>query len=65
MNSLVEYIKIHYISLWQDLSQLEEELEAIEDLNSDEYKFKEVEHISKSGQIIATGHLMSIAKELV
>ena len=64
MNStLLEYMKIHRISLWQDLNELELEMDLM-DINSDEYKFKDVEHISKSGQIIAMDHIIRYAQEL-
>lgn len=62
-NKLIEYINLHHISLWQDLGEVEEELDSMEDLNSDEYKFKETEHISLSGQIIGVGHILKVAKE--
>lgn len=61
--ALIEYIKIHRISLWQDLGKVEEELDSMPDMNSDEYKFKEIEHISLSGQIISLNHIIKVAEE--
>jgi len=50
MNQLIEYIKIHRISLIQDLDQL----------HSTEDNFKFVE-----GQINATEHLLSVAEGMI
>ena len=61
---LASYIKLHYISLNQDEDKISAELESIEDMNSDEYSFKEIEHISLMGQIIATGHILKYIDDL-
>jgi len=37
----------------------------IQDLNSDEYQTLEIEDISLNGQIIATRHLLSVAKGMI
>jgi hypothetical protein len=63
-NNLVNYIKLHYISLNQDNDRIQDELNAIEDMNSDAYRFKEIEDISVSGQIISLGHVLKYINEL-
>ena len=65
MNQLLEYMKLHLISLEQDSEQVANEMAEIEDLNSDEYQTLEIEDISINGQIIATRHLMSVAKGMI
>ena len=66
MNELIEYMKLHLISLEQDSEQVNLEMTnpAI-DLNSDEYKVLEVMDISINGQIIATRHLLSVASDIL
>ena len=65
MNKLLEYMNLHLISLMQDSEQVANEMAEIEDLNSDEYQTLEIEDISINGQIIATRHLMSVAKGMI
>lgn len=65
MNKLLEYMNLHLISLEQDSEQVASEMAEIQDLNSDEYQTLEIEDISLNGQIIATRHLMSVAKGMI
>lgn len=55
---LIEYIKIHKISLEQDSEKLNIDMMNNDDLDSDEYKDLEVEDISLNGQIIALSHIL-------
>ena len=64
ISEIIAYIKIHHISLWQDLGKIEEFLDAQEDMETDEYRFKETEHISISGQIIGVGHILKYIEDL-
>ena len=65
MNKFIEYTKLHLISLEQDSEKINLEMTnpAI-DLNSEEYAYLETQDISTNGQIIATRHLLEVAKEL-
>jgi len=65
MNKLLEYMNLHLISLEQDSEQVASEMDKIQDLNSDEYQTLEIEDISLNGQIIATRHLLSVAKGMI
>ncbi len=65
MNKLVEYMKIHLISLEQDSEKLQAEMDTDEEFESNEWQALEIEDISINGQIIATNHLLSIAQEYV
>jgi len=65
MNQLIEYIKLHLISLEQDSQKLQSEMNLIEDMNSDEYWDLEIADISLNGQMIATAHLLSVASDIL
>ena len=64
-SKFLEYMKIHLISLEQDSERVQEEMDLIDDLDSDEYKVLEIEDISLNGQIIATRHLLSVATDIM
>jgi hypothetical protein len=63
MNSLIEYLKLHVISLEQDSEEVEKEMMNYDDLDCDEYKDLEVEDISITGQLIATRHILEVLGE--
>jgi len=65
MNKLVEYMKIHLISLEQDSEALQAEMDLFEEMESNEYQALEIEDISINGQIIATRHFLSVAKDMI
>ena len=66
MNQLIEYMKLHLISLEQDSEGLEEQMSQFEyNMDSDEYETLEIEDISLNGQIIATRHLLSVAEDIM
>ena len=62
---LIEYIKLHLISLEQDSEKIQEQMNLIDDLESDEMRFLEIEDISTNGQIFATRHLLSVAADIL
>ena len=62
---LIEYIKLHLISLEQDSEKIQEQMNLIDDLESDEMRFLEIEDISTNGQIFATRHLLSVASDIL
>jgi hypothetical protein len=63
-NQLIEYMKLHLISLMQDLEALEDEMEKL-DMNSKAYVELDFEYNIKSGEITATRHLMSVASDIL
>ncbi len=65
MNKLVEYMKIHLISLEQDSEKLQAEMDLFEEMESNEWQSLEIEDISINGQIIATRHFLSVAKDMI
>ena len=58
---LINYMKLHLISLEQDSEELAKEMDKYMNLESDEYKDLEINDISLNGQIFATRHLLSVA----
>ena len=61
-NQVIEYMKLHLISLKQDSERLQNELNKA-DIDTDEYNDLEIEDISINGQIIATRHLLSVVAD--
>jgi hypothetical protein len=62
--TLIEYMKLHIISLEQDAERIRNEMDSIEDLNSDEYNNLDIEDIYTNGQIVATRHILNVAEEM-
>ena len=60
----LEYMKLHLISLMQDLEALEDEMEKL-DMNSKAYLELDFDYNIKSGEITATRHLMSVANDMM
>ena len=63
LEQLIEYMKIHVISLEQDCEEVNSQMDLIQDLNSDEYKVLELMDISLTGQIIGVRHIIKVAEE--
>ena len=63
-SQFLEYMKLHLISLMQDMEALEEQMEKI-DMNSKAYTELDFEFNNLSGQTIATRHLMSVATDIM
>ena len=55
-----EYIRIHLISLQQDSEEMQKQMGFIDDLDSDEYKDLELDHVSTTGQMLACYHFLSV-----
>ena len=64
MNQLIEYMKLHQISLQQDLEKLSEQMDAI-DIGSKDYTYLDIEYNWVSGQLTATHHLLSVASDML
>ena len=61
---LIEYAKIHLISLQQDSDKCVAEMAQMEDWDSDEYKDLEIEDIYLNGQMSGIRHILKYAGEL-
>lgn len=64
-NQLIEYMKLHLISLEQDSAHIEKAMDEYDNYEDDAYTELEIEDISTNGQIIATSHLLEVAKEML
>lgn len=63
INTFIEYMKIHLISLHQDAEMLQDKLDNFKgDLDSWDYQELEIADIINTGEISATQHLLSVAK---
>ncbi len=66
MNEFIEYMKIHLISLHQDADELQNKLDNfVGDLDSDAYRELEIADIVNTGEIVATQHLLSVARDMI
>ena len=63
-SQLIEYLKIHLISLEQDQDAVQKEMDDMEDMESDEYNQLEIEDIYLNGQMSATRHILKYVQEL-
>jgi len=63
-HKLIEYMKLHLISLMQDMEALETQMEQL-DMNSKDFIELDFEFNNLSGQTIATRHLMSVASDIL
>jgi hypothetical protein len=64
MNELIEYMKLHAISLEQDLEKLSTQMESMDPASKD-FNELDFEFNNLSGQYIATAHLMSVANDIL
>ncbi len=63
MNSFIEYMKIHLVSLHQDADKLQNLMDEFEgDFDSDEYRDLEITDMNNTGEIMATSHLIAVAE---
>ena len=66
MNQLIEYMKIHEISLLQDADKYQKLMDDFNgDYDSDEYRDLEIEDIINTGELTATRHLLSVAEGML
>jgi hypothetical protein len=65
-NQLIEYIKLHEISLLQDAEKLQDMMDSFDgDYDSDEYEELEIDDMHNTGELIATRHLLSVAYDMI
>lgn len=66
LSNLIEYIKIHEVSLLQDAEKLQTLMDNFEgDYDSYEYRELETEDVINTGELIATRHLLSVAIDII
>ena len=63
LNTFIEYMKLHLISLYQDADSLQEQMDNFEgDYDTDEYRELEITDMNNTGEICATAHLLAVAE---
>lgn len=63
LQTLIEYMKLHLISLEQDAEMLQDKLDNFKGaLDSWEYEELEIADMNNTGEIQATAHLLSVAE---
>ena len=62
---VINYMKLHLLSLEQDSEEIQKELDRTEDLDSDEWETANIEDIRLNGQISATRHLLSVVADIL
>ena len=66
MQAIIEYMKLHEISLLQDAEKLQSLMDNFEgDFDSDEYRELEIEDMHNTGELIATRHLLSVGQDMI
>lgn len=66
LNKMIEYMKIHLISLEQDAEMLQEKMDNFSgDLDSWDYEQLEIADMNNTGEIQATQHLLSVAHDIL
>lgn len=69
MNPLEEFItysELHLLSIHQDADMLQHKLDSFEgDLDSWEYEELEIADMNNTGEIAATQHLLSVARDIL
>ena len=63
-NHIKEYIKIHIISLEQDLEQISTEMEALDPASKD-FNELDFEYNHMSGQLLSARHILSVANGIL
>jgi len=63
-NQLIEYMKLHLISLEQDMEKLSTQMESMDPASKD-FNELDFEFNNLSGQTIATAHLLSVADDIL
>jgi hypothetical protein len=65
METFIEYMKLHLLSLEQDSERIEAVMNQYTNFEDDAYRELEIEDISINGQWIATSHLLSVAEGMI
>lgn len=66
LEEFIAYAEIHMISLYQDADKYAQQMEDFEgDYDSDEYEELESSDVINTGEIYATSHLLSVARDIL
>lgn len=66
LDEMIAYMELHLISLHQDADKLQDLMTNFEDdYDSDEYEELEITDMNNTGEIYATSHLLSVARDIL
>jgi len=66
MEEMIAYLELHEISLLQDADKFQDIFNTYTgDFDSDEYREYEIEDILNTGELSATRHLLSVARDIL
>jgi hypothetical protein len=63
-HKLIEYIKLHVISLEQDLEDISNQMESLDPASKD-YNELDFEYNHWSGQLLSARHILSVAEDIL
>ena len=65
LEEMIAYMELHLISLEQDAEMLQDRLDNETNLESDEYYEIEMADMNNTGELWATQHLLSVARDIL
>ena len=66
LEEMIAYMELHLISVQQDAEKLERLMRDFDgDYDSDEYEELEITDMNNTGELYATSHLLSVARDIL
>ena len=66
LEEMIAYMELHLISVQQDADKLQKLMDEFEgDYDSDEYEELEITDMNNTGELYATSHLLSVARDIL
>jgi hypothetical protein len=66
LEEMIAYMELHELSLLQDAEKLQDLMSNYEyNYDSDEYRELEITDMNNTGELIATRHLLSVARDIL
>jgi hypothetical protein len=66
LEEMIAYLELHEISLLQDADKFQDLMDSFDgDYDSDEYRDLEIDDYHNTGELMATRHLLSVARDIL
>jgi len=66
MEEMIAYMELHEISVLQDADKFQDLMDSFDgDYDSDEYRDLEIDDYHNTGELMATRHLLSVARDIL
>jgi hypothetical protein len=66
LEEMIAYIELHELSILQDADKFQDLMDNWEDdYDSDEYRDLEIDDYHNTGELMATRHLLSVARDIL